>query len=96
MRKDYCFKLELPQKQGNSVRKQFSNVILRKFYTVSGKPTHCKCKIQLLFNEIRFYFGFFLTSKNHYCFEFENCRLGLHLKMALKEYTSYCFKSRSE
>ena len=29
---------------------------LRKFYTVSRKPTHCKFKIQLLFNKIRFHF----------------------------------------
>ena len=29
---------------------------LRKFYTVSRKPTHCKFKIQLLFNKICFHF----------------------------------------
>ena len=35
---------------------------LRKFYTVSRKPTHCKCKIQLLFSKIRFHFAYLFTS----------------------------------
>ena len=34
---------------------------LRKFYTVSRKPTCCKCKIQLLFNKIRFRFEHLFT-----------------------------------
>lgn len=34
---------------------------LTKFYTVSRKPTHCKCKIQLLFNKIRFHLKYLLT-----------------------------------
>ena len=34
---------------------------LRKFYTVSRKPTHCKCKKQLLFNKIRFRFEHLFT-----------------------------------
>ena len=34
---------------------------LTKFHTVSRKPTHCKCKIQLLFNKIRFHFKYLLT-----------------------------------
>ena len=34
---------------------------LRKFYTVSRKPTHCKCKIQLLFSKIRFRFEHLFT-----------------------------------
>ena len=34
---------------------------LRKFYTVSRKPTHCKCKIQLLLNKIRFRFEHLFT-----------------------------------
>ena len=34
---------------------------LRKFYTVLRKPTHCECKIQLLFNKIRFHFEHLFT-----------------------------------
>ena len=59
--KDRCFKLENAAKTGNFNMETILERDLRKFYTVSRKPIHCKCKIQLLFNKIRFHFEHLLT-----------------------------------
>ena len=59
--KDYCFKLKSTAKTGNFSMETIFERDLRKFYTVSRKHTHCKCKIQLLFNKIRFRFEHLFT-----------------------------------